>query len=50
MNLNSQIGIKMIDKNLEIGEQMGEEMVEMMKKSMELSVNPFVGGNFDMNI
>ena len=50
MNLDSQIGMKMLDKNLEMGEQMGVEMVEMMKRSMELSVNPFVGGNFDMSI
>ena len=50
MNLESQVGIKMLDKNLESQKQMGQKMIQMMEKLMELSVNPFVGGNFDVSI
>lgn len=41
-----QVGIAMLDKSLEQNDAMGKEMVKMMERS----VNPNVGGNFDMSI
>lgn len=41
-----QVGMAMLDKSLEQNDAMGKAMVQMMERS----VNPAVGGNFDMSI
>ena len=43
----NQVGVAMLSKSLDSMETMGNSMVNMMKSSMELSVNPYVGSNFD---
>ncbi|MCH5270370.1 MAG: YjfB family protein [Lachnospiraceae bacterium] len=50
-NLLQQVGIAVLDKQLDLGKEVGAELMEIMDSaSMELSVNPAVGGNFDMRI
>ena len=45
----NDVGVAVLDKALEMNDVQGDAMVDMMNKSaMELSVNPSVGGNFDM--
>lgn len=46
----SQVGVAVLSKSLDSMETSGAAMIDMMKSSMELSVNPAVGGNFDMYI
>ena len=46
--LSSQVGIAVLDKALESSEVSGAGMIGMMERSMELSVNPSVGGNIDI--
>lgn len=46
----NQVGIAVLDKALESSEETGASLISMMDRSMELSVNPAVGGNFDMYI
>lgn len=46
----SQVGTALLAKNLDVQEQQGASMVAMMDRSMELSVNPYVGANFDMSV
>lgn len=49
INTASKIGIAVLDKGLETLEQTGQGLVDMINKSaMERSVNPHIGGNFDM--
>ena len=47
-------GVKMLSNAMDISEIQGEQMAEMIASvpasQMELSVNPFVGGNFDMRV
>ena len=40
------IGLAMLGKQLDVTNQMGSSMI----KAMENSVNPSVGGNFDMSV
>ena len=42
----SEVGTAMLSKALDIQETMGDSMVRMM----ENSVNPAVGGNFDVSV
>ena len=45
----NDVGVAVLDKALEMNDVQGDAMVDLMNKSaMELSVNPGVGGNFDM--
>lgn len=46
----SQVGTAMLSKSLDNMEQNGAAMVAMMDRSMELSVNPGIGGNFDVSV
>lgn len=46
----NDVGVAMLAKSLDTLESTGDQMVNMMKSSMELSVNPAVGGNFDTYI
>lgn len=50
VNIMNQVGIAVLDKALENSETTGESLINMMDRSMELSVNPAVGGNFDMYV
>ena len=52
VNTQNDVGVAMLSKALDVNDQQGEAMIDMMNKSasMELSVNPNVGGNFDMRI
>lgn len=50
INTMNSFGVAMLDKNLDMMKDVGGAMVEMMDNSMELSVNPAVGGNFDMRV
>lgn len=48
MQLSSQVSVAVLDKALESSESAGASLISMMDRSMELSVNPNVGSNFDM--
>ena len=45
-DVNSQIGIAVLAKNLDTMEDVGEGM----KKMMEMSVNPNLGANIDVSV
>ncbi len=45
-DVNSQVGIAVLAKNLDTIETMGDGM----KKMMEMSVNPTLGANFDVTV
>lgn len=44
----SEVGTAMLAKSLDNLESTGAQMVNMMTTSMELSVNPAIGGNIDV--
>ncbi len=44
--LNSEIGIAMLQKSLSTEVKMSKEMIKMM----EQSVNPHIGSNFDVSV
>ena len=44
----NQVSVAVLDKALESAEATGAGILNMMDRSMELSVNPYVGGNIDM--
>ncbi len=47
----SQVGTAMLAKTMDTEEQMGAQMVKMIDSAaMERSVNPSVGGSFDISI
>lgn len=49
--VQSDVGIAVLSKAIDNNESMGQGMVDMIEKAaMERSMNPFVGGNFDMSI
>lgn len=50
MQIMDRIGIAVLDKAMETSEVSGESLVNMMDRSMELSVNPHIGSNFDISI
>ena len=50
VKLTNEVGIAVLDKALESSEMTGASMINMMNESMELSVNPHLGGNIDMLI
>ena len=51
MDVKSQVGIKMLSKVIDLGEDLGADMVQMMDAAaMERSVNPAVGGNVDIRL
>ena len=44
-------GLAVLDKALENSESAGAGLIDMISRStMELSVNPYVGSNFDMTV
>ena len=50
MNLQNQVGVAVLSKALDSTEQSGTSLINMMDRSMELSVNPKIGSNFDMYV
>ena len=48
MEIGTKIGTAVLSKALDNTEALGESLIQMMDRSMELSVNPNVGSNFDM--
>lgn len=46
----NNVGTAILAKSLDTMETTGAQMVDMMRSSMELSVNPAVGGNVDIYI
>lgn len=46
----NDVGTALLAKSLDSMETNGAQLVDMMKSSMELSVNPAVGGNIDLYI
>ena len=47
----SDVGTAMLSKSLDTSEQMGASLVNMIDRAaMEQSVNPHIGGNFDMTV
>lgn len=48
---NDAFGVAMLAKSLDQAENTGSQVVNMMDAAaMELSVNPHIGGNFDMTV
>lgn len=51
LDVQSQVGIKMLSKAIDMGEELGAGMVQMIDAAaMERSVNPAVGGNVDIRL
>ena len=50
VNLQNQVGVAVLSKALDSTEQSGASLINMMDRSMELSVNPNIGSNFDMYV
>ncbi|MCM1189427.1 MAG: YjfB family protein [bacterium] len=51
ISTQSQIGTAVLDKAMDTNRELGEGLVRMIDAAqMERSVNPAVGGNFDMRI
>lgn len=46
--LMDQVSTAVLSKTLDNSEAAGASLINMMDRSMELSVNPAVGSNFDM--
>ncbi len=44
--LKGAVSMKMLDKTLDMNEQMNDSMIRMMERS----VNPHIGGNFDESV
>ncbi len=49
-NLMNSVGIAMLDKSLEMSDEMAATFTASLDHSMELSVNPHIGANFDISI
>lgn len=50
VNTLNQVGTAMLSKTLDTQEAQGASLINMMDRSMELSVNPNIGSNFDMSV
>lgn len=50
IDLRTKVGAAMLGKILDTAETSGEAMVGMLNQSMELSVNPNIGSQFDMSV
>ncbi len=53
-NLQSGWGMKMLDKTMDTAKAQGAQLSQMIASvptaQMELSVNPYVGGQFDVRV
>lgn len=51
VNIQTDYGMKMLSKVMDTEESMGQSIVNMIDSAaMERSVNPAVGGHFDMSV
>ena len=51
VDLGAKVGTAMLDKAMDSNEELGAGLVRMIDSAqMELSVNPNIGGNFDVRI
>ena len=50
VNLSTQVGTAVLSKALDNNEATGNSLMKMMSASMETSVNPNIGSNFDMSV
>lgn len=51
IQIQSDVGMAILDKNLQVGEELGEGMVQMLDSAaMERSVTPHIGGNIDVSV
>ena len=52
IDTSSKVGVAMLSKTMDTNEAMGQGIVRMINDapSMERSVNPGVGANFDMRV
>lgn len=51
IDTTSKVGVAMLSKAMDSNEAMGQGIVKMMDAAaMENSVNPAVGGNFDVRV
>ena len=48
INLQSQVSVAVLSNAIDNSEQSGASLINMMDRSMELSVNPNIGSNFDV--
>ncbi len=49
IEVQSQVGVAMLDKTMDMGETMGQGLVQMIDAAaMERSVHPELGGNVDV--
>ncbi len=49
--LNTDFGVAMLSKSLDVSESMGDSLINMMDRSMmEQSVMPHLGGNIDFTV
>ena len=49
--LNTDFGVAMLSKSLDVTESLGDSLVNMMDRSMmEQSVNPHLGANIDLTV
>ena len=49
--LSNDVGVAMLAKTMNSSEQLGDKLVSMIDSAaMERSVNPAVGGNFDLRV
>jgi hypothetical protein len=46
----SGYSVAMLGKTLDTAEAAGEAIVEMMAESLEQSITPTIGGNFDLSV
>lgn len=49
-DLQSQYSVGMLSKSLDDSQTSASSLVQMMDNTMELSVNPSVGGNLDLRV
>jgi hypothetical protein len=49
-NPYSGYSVAMLGKTLDAAEAAGEAVVEMMTESLEQSITPEIGGNFDLSV
>lgn len=48
-SIQSRVGVAVLSKTMDTNEALGEGLIQMIDSAaMERSVNPAVGGNFDM--
>ncbi len=49
--LNTDFGVAMLSKSLDVTESMGDSLINMMDRSMmEQSVTPHLGSNIDLSV